>query len=717
MSYKHVDSNPASFHGNAKSQSDPGEEPTEALLELRAIFRNTAVAIVFTRGSWIRRCNECAAEIFGYPAADELAGQHASVIFKGSDDYQRLLAKANPLLISGSAFHADWDFIRADGVELICNLYGQAIDSADMDKGAVWVIEDVTEKRRTEKALRERQSVIDATLEYMDQGISIVDADLRCLATNRRFRELLGIPESMLRAGTYFAEIIRYNAERGEYGPGDVDEQVQARVALAKRFEPHDLERTRPDGTVIEIRGRPIPGGGFVTVYTDVTKRAQTEEHIRYLATHDGLTGLPNRERFSQVLTEAVASARNGHRSFGLLFIDLDRFKIINDSLGHEAGDSLLKEMASRFRECVGEQDMIARLGGDEFVVLAGDASNREDLALLAQRFIAAALDPVTVMGRECRVSASIGVCMFPDDADDEQTLMKHADLAMYRAKERGKCVYAFYSSALGTNTFDRMAMEADLRHALDREELFVVYQPKVDIRTGTITGVEALLRWRHPRHGLVPPTKFIAVAEESGLILSIGRWVLRTACAQAMEWSRLRLGPVSMAVNLSPRQFRDEHLLSDLDAIVAETGMDPGLMELEITESVIMVNIRHAVETLQAIKDRGVALAIDDFGTGFSSLSHIKHFPIDTLKVDRSFIRDLGVDSQDRAITSAIISMSKTLGLAVVGEGVETEEQSNFLREQGCDQMQGYLFSRPLTATDLAKLLRQRENGVISYC
>ena len=708
MNSRHVDCKPASGEEGTGAQSRPREEPADALLELRAIFQNAAVAIVFTRGGWIRRCNERAAELFGYRAAEDLAGEHTAVILPSSDDYQRLLAKANPLLTSGEAFHADWDFVRADGVELICNLYGQAVDSTDMDKGAVWVLEDVTEKRRTEQALHERQAVLDATLEYMDQGISIVDADLHGLATNPRFRELLDIPERLCRPGTHFAEVIRYNAERGEYGPGDVNEQVQARVELAKQFEAHDLERTRPDGTVIEIRGRPIPGGGFVTVYTDVTKRAHAEERIRYLATHDGLTGLPNRERFSEVLTATVASAQGDQRTFGLLFIDLDRFKIINDSLGHEAGDSLLKEMARRFRECVGEQETIARLGGDEFVVLASDVSSRQELASLANTFIAAALDPVTVMGRECRVSASIGACLCPDDGEDEQTLMKHADLAMYQAKDQGKCAYAFYSSALGTYSFDLMAMEADLRHALDRDELFLVYQPRIDLRSGAIIGVEALLRWQHPDHGLVPPAKFITVAEESGLILSIGRWVLRTACTQVQEWSRLGLGPLAVAVNLSPRQFRDEGLLADLDAIVAETGMNPELLELEITESVIMVNIDHAVATLQAIKDRGAGLAIDDFGTGFSSLSHIKHFPVDTLKVDRSFIRDLETDSQDRAITCAIISMGKTLGLAVVGEGVETEQQWNFLKEQGCDQFQGFLFSPPLSPADFKKLIAQ---------
>lgn len=704
MDTGHSESEPAPGRESTGAQGVSKEGPADALLELRAIFQNAAVAIVFTRGGWIRRCNERAAELFGYRAADDLAGQHTAVILKGSADYQRLLAKANPLLTSGEAFHADWEFVRADGIELICNLYGQAVDSADMDKGAVWVIEDVTEKRRTEQALRERQAVLDTTLEYMDQGISIVDADLRCLTTNRRFRELLDLPEWLIQPGTHFAEVMRYNAERGEYGAGDVEEQVQSRVELAKQFKPHELERTRPDGTVIEIRGRPIPGGGFVTVYTDVTKRAQAEERIRYLATHDGLTGLPNRERFSEVLTATVASSQSGQGAFGLLFIDLDRFKIINDSLGHEAGDSLLKEMARRFRECIGEHETIARLGGDEFVVLSRAVSSRQELASLAKKFIAAALDPVTVMGRECRVSASIGACLYPEDGEDEQTLMKHADQAMYQAKDQGKCAYAFYSTAFGTHSFDLMAMEADLRHALDRDELFLVYQPRVDLQTGTITGVEALLRWQHPRYGLVSPAKFITVAEESGLILPIGRWVLRTACTQVTKWSQSGLGPIAMAVNLSPRQFRDEDLLADLDAIVAETGMNPGLLELEITESVIMVNIDHAVATLQEIKDRGSALAIDDFGTGFSSLAHIKHFPIDTLKVDRSFIRDLETDSQDRAITCAIISMGKTLGLDVVGEGVETERQWEFLKEQGCDQVQGFLFSPPVSAEEFAQ-------------
>ncbi|WP_290650406.1 EAL domain-containing protein [Aquisalimonas sp.] len=679
----------------------------QALLELRAIFENAAVAIVFTRGRRIQRCNERAAEMFGFSSPRDLANEPAIVIHKDAESYEQMVAKATPLLAAGQSFHSDWPFRKTDGRELVCNVYGQAVDPSRTDDGAVWVIEDVTENRRTEWALRERQAILNTTMEYMDQGISIVDAHLKVLAVNRRFRDLLDFPEWLCQPGTDFEAFIRYNAERGDYGPGDVEEQVRERVTLAWRFEPHEFERERPDGTVLEIRGRPIPGGGFVTVYTDITKRARAEKRVQYLATHDSLSGLPNRELFSQLLTHTLTSARRYIRAFGVLFIDLDRFKLINDTLGHEAGDQLLKEMASRFKNCSRESDVVARLGGDEFVVLIQEVDDREHAAAIADKFAAAALEPVTIMGRECRTTASIGICLFPDDAQDEQTLMKNADIAMYRAKEAGKNTHHFYCPLLDSRSFDPMAMEVDLRRALEHNQFSLAYQPRLDLETGAITAVEALLRWEHPQHGTIPPCNFIPIAEETGLIVPIGKWVLQTACAQNVAWAQAGLPPVRMAVNLSPRQFRDQNLLKDLAATLHDSDLDPNRLELEVTESVIMFNIDHAVDKLNAIRAWGVRLAIDDFGTGFSSLSHIRDFPIDTLKIDRSFIRKLGTDPEDQAITKAIISMGSTLNLRVVAEGVESREQLDFLRQQACHEMQGFYFSKPVEPAQFAKLLR----------
>lgn len=826
MSTKRPD---AGVHGELSG----GGDSEQALRELKAIFENASVAILFTRGSSIHRCNQRMAEMFAYTSPDELIGQPAIVIHTDTDSYERLRHEAGPRFSAGESFHTDWLLRRADDEHIWCNVYGKAVDPARPEDGLVWIIEDVTDARRTEQVLRERQTVLDTTLEYMDQGISIVDADLKILALNRRFRELLDFPETLCRPGVDFAEFIRYNAQRGDYGPGDVEEQVRERVELARRFEPHQFERERPDGTVLDIRGRPIPGGGFVTVYTDVTKRAhaeralresearfrsltelssdwfweqdadfritwqegrhwtgdnkafedevgktfwelgfemdggweahramlerhevfrdvvmyrrsrdgemyylrlsgepifnndggltgyrgvgrditpekRAEERIQYLATHDSLTGLPNRVLFTQMLEMTINSAQRYDHCFAVFFIDLDRFKIINDTLGHDCGDTLLEVTAKRLVQCCRSSDIVARLGGDEFVILVQEIEDREQAAAAARKILSQVIQPMTIRERECRVTASIGISMFPVDARDKQTLIRHADSAMYRAKEDGKNTYQFYSAELKSRALDRIKLEEALEQALERDELSLHYQAKIEFRTGTITGVEALLRWRNSELGTIAPAHFIPVAEETGLILPIGRWVLRTACAQNVAWQRAGLGPVCMSVNLSPRQFADEQLLTDLDDTLRETGMDPALLELEITESMVMSSLDQAMARLTAIKKRGVRLAIDDFGTGYGSLSQIKRFPIDTLKVDRSFIRGLANDTEDQEISKAIISMGRTLSLNVVAEGVETQQQHTFLRRYACDEMQGFYFSEPVAADRFAELLSQ---------
>ncbi len=436
-------------------------------------------------------------------------------------------------------------------------------------------------------------------------------------------------------------------------------------------------------------------------------ERRRAQERIQYLATHDGLTDLPNRVMFSQMLNVAIHSARRYNRRFAVLFLDLDRFKIINDTLGHEAGDTLLQEMAVRIRETLRSSDVVARLGGDEFVVLLQEVTEREQVAIVARKLLSAVIKPVVIRGQECRVTASIGVSMYPADAQDEQALMKNADMAMYFAKEEGKNNFQFYSKDIKAQSLERLTLETSLRRALEHEEFFLHYQAKVDLAAGTITGVEALLRWQHPDLGLVSPAQFIPLAEETGLIVPIGKWVLKTACAQNMSWQRAGLPPVCMAVNLSPRQFADENLLHDLAAVLQETGMAPELLELEITESMVMGNVDRAAKQLAAIKHMGVRLAIDDFGTGYSSLAQIKRFPIDTIKVDRSFIREIPRNAEDKAITEAIIAMGKSLSLTVVAEGVETLEQQTFLREHACNEMQGYYFSKPVAPEQFADLLR----------
>ncbi len=683
-----------------------------------------------------------------------------------------------------------------------------------------------------EATLRQSMPLLDQILEYMDQGISVLDNDLRIVATNRRLRELFGFPEWLCKPGTPMEAFFRYNAERGDYGPGDVEEQVHSRVELAGRFEPHRFERERPDGTVLDIRGMPVPGGGFVTIYTDVTERARAEralresearfrsltalssdwfweldasfrvcrvegpsasrdaqaiesllgkagwelgldieggwealrahfdshrpfkdvvthglfadgslryvqfsgepmvdpqgrfigyrcigrditaqkraeERIQFLATHDGLTGLPNRNLFSQLLNQQIQSARRYEGKFAVMFLDLDRFKAINDTFGHEAGDLLLEEMASRFSACVRASDVVARLGGDEFVVLVQEAGDIEQVNTVARKILSAAIKPVMIAGQECRVTASVGICMFPQDAQDEQALMKNADTAMYRAKAQGKNNVQFYSAEVEAQSLERVALESSLRQALLRGEFALHYQAKLDLKSGAISGVEALLRWLHPELGTVLPLQFMALAEETGLIVPIGQWVLKTACNQNVAWQRQGLPPVCVAVNISARQFTDE-LPGDVAAALQASGLDPHLLELELNEGTVMVNAARAVRLLGALKQIGVRIAIDDFGTGYSSLAQINSLPIDTLKVDRSVIREIDGNTRDGSIAQAIIAMGKTLSLTVVASGVETPEQQAYLSEHACDEIQGYHFSKPVLPDALADLLRR---------
>lgn len=437
----------------------------------------------------------------------------------------------------------------------------------------------------------------------------------------------------------------------------------------------------------------------------DEKKRA--DERIEYLASHDSLTNLPNRETFNELLRHAIEMADRHQRQIAVLFIDLDRFKVINDSLGHDAGDILLVEVADRLRSRLRASDVVARLGGDEFVVILEETAARDDVEQVAGELLSALSQPLQLRGHECHTSASIGIAMYPDDGSDVQTLTKNADMAMYLAKEDGKNGFRFFSKEIKTQSIERLTLESALRRALERDQFSLHYQPKVDMVSGQITGVEALLRWMHPELGQVSPGQFIPLAEETGLIVPIGRWVLGEACAQNMAWQRRGLRPVTMAVNLSPRQFADEHLLHDVDEALLASGMSPVLLQLEVTESMVMRNVSRAIRVLDAIQNRGIRLAIDDFGTGYSSMSLMKQFPIDTIKVDRSFVRDLAHDTEDQAIAQAIISMGKALGMTVIAEGVETVEQREFLRQHACDEMQGFLFSKPLPADELAQLLR----------
>ena len=441
----------------------------------------------------------------------------------------------------------------------------------------------------------------------------------------------------------------------------------------------------------------------------DIDERKHAEGRIQFLAYYDALTGLPNRALLQDRLAKALASARREKDKVALLFLDLDGFKTVNDSLGHSVGDLLLKEVAERLRKWAREQDTVARLGGDEFLIVLTSVKDIPDAAVAAKRFMDAMNAGFVIQGHSLSISCSLGISVFPSHGSDGEALIKNADAAMYCAKDRGRNNFQFFTEDMNAEVVQRLTLENSLRLALDKRELFLVYQPQMDIATGKITGLEALLRWQHPKLGLVPPDKFIRIAENSGLIMPIGEWVLRTACAQSRKWQDEGLRPV-VSINVSAVQFRQAGFCELIGRVLRETGLAPQYLELELTESLLLSNADTMFSVLQNLRTMGLKLAIDDFGTGYSSLSYLRQFPVNKLKIDRSFIRDVVVNPDDAAITNAIIGMAKSLSLKVIAEGVETEAQMSFLRAHQCDEIQGYYYSKPLAVDKVADKLRNND-------
>jgi diguanylate cyclase (GGDEF)-like protein/PAS domain S-box-containing protein len=445
---------------------------------------------------------------------------------------------------------------------------------------------------------------------------------------------------------------------------------------------------------------------GVVIVFHDVGAARALPLKMSYLAQHDSLTDLPNRTLLSDRLTQAIALAHRNGKKLAVLFLDIDRFKHINDSLGHAIGDRLLQSVAQRLLACVRRSDTVSRQGGDEFVILLPEVAHVQDAAAIGDVILLALSTPHHIVKHDLHVTASIGIATYPDDGTDAETLMQNADLAMYHAKDNGRDNYQFFKADMNVRAVERQFVEVALRHAVDQREFVLQYQPQMNLGTGAIIGVEALIRWRHPERGLVPPAHFIPIAEECGVIAAIGRWVLREACCQAQTWQRAGLPPVRVAINISAAELRAKDFVAGVRATLLETGLDPRYLELELTETFLMQDSKSTLGVLLALKAMGVQLALDDFGTGYSSLSYLRRFPIDTLKIDQSFVRDITTDAGDAGIVSAVISMGKSLNMRVVAEGVETQEQLAFLQEQRCPEGQGYHFSRPLVAREFTRLL-----------
>ena len=450
---------------------------------------------------------------------------------------------------------------------------------------------------------------------------------------------------------------------------------------------------------------------GLIGVAADITERKRAEARLMQLANFDTLTHLPNRALFHDRLAHALAKAHRSKKLVALLFLDLDRFKTINDSLGHYAGDELLKSVAERLQKNAREEDTVARLGGDEFTVILEGINYNEDATIVARKILEVMGQPFYLDGHEVFVTTSMGIAIYPLDGDNSDDLLKNADTAMYRAKEQGRNGYRFYTADMNAKAVEQLIMESSMRHALERNEFEVYYQSQIDVHSRELTGFEALLRWRHPDLGLLYPNQFLRLAEDNGLIVVIGEWVLHHVCAQAAHWQRTGLPPVRVAVNLSGRQFRQENLVESVARALHESGLSPHLLELEITENFLLDNIQSAVITLNRLHDLHVQLAMDDFGTGYSSLSYLKRFPLNSLKIDQSFVRDITTDPDDAAIAEAIIALAKTLRLRVMAEGVETEEQLYFLRSRGCDQAQGFLINEALPADQVLPWFQSRNS------
>jgi diguanylate cyclase (GGDEF)-like protein/PAS domain S-box-containing protein len=576
------------------------------------------------------------------------------------------------------------------------------------NKYFVAITQDISERKRSEEMLQNSENKYRVLFEDAADANWLMD-ETGFLDCNSAALEMFGYSAGapMLHP----ADISPPNQPDGTPSRTAADQKIaDAFLHGKKRFE---WLHQRKNGnvfpaevclTALTLSGRPT----LLATVRDITDRKVAEERIQYLAYYDALTGLPNRTLLQDRLAKTLAGARRQKDKVALLFLDLDGFKNINDSLGHSVGDLLLQEVAERLKTWGREQDTVARLGGDEFLIMLTNVTDVPDAAVAAERLMDAMTAEFVVQGHLLKVSCSIGISIFPEHGKDCDTLIKNADAAMYNAKECGRNNFRFFTEDMNTQVVERLTLENSLRLALEREELFLVYQPQMDMATRKVTGLEALLRWQHPELGLVPPDKFIRIAENSGLIVPIGEWVLRTACAQAQQWQQEGLPAVTVAVNVSAIQFRQEGFCGLIRNVLCDTGLAPQYLELELTESLLLANADLMLSVIQELKAMGLTLAIDDFGTGYSSFSYLRQFRVSKLKIDRSFIRDVAVNADDAAITAAIISIAKSLKLKVIAEGVENEAQMTFLRAHQCDEIQGYYFSKPLAVDKVAEHLRR---------
>ncbi len=690
---------------DASHEAEMARALWESEARYRGLFENAVEGIYQTTpdGHYLT-VNPALARIYGYDDPDQVIRERQDIASQTYVKPDARLRFVERMETDGVVENFEAQVYRRDG-EVIW-ITENARCARDQNGEVLFyegTVEDITERKRAHADLRLMAKVVNS----VHEGIIIIDRSGLIWGANEAFQrmtgrkaeDLLGQPASLTTRDLHepnFEASILARVERDGHWIGEA-------WGSRENAPPFPMEMS-----VSAVRDRQGVLTHYVAACTDITKRKRDEEHIRFQANYDMLTHLPNRYLIMDRLEQALLKARRDGSRVCALFLDLDRFKNINDSYGHAAGDELLKLVARRLRQVVRMSDTVGRLAGDEFVVVLSEVADGADGDQVAEKIIEILSEPFLILDAELFCLPSIGITYFPDQAESVETLLRNADVAMYHAKQAGDRRFLTFSEDMAQRSIEMMNLETDLRHALNREELELHYQPKVGVDGRTVVGAEALIRWRHPRLGLVGPNDFIPLAEDSGLIIPIGRWTLATACEQFMTWRTQGLAPPSVSVNVSARQFNDSGLLDTVREALERTGVPPGCLDLEITESVMTGDVERAVATLNALKAMGVTLSIDDFGTGYSSLNYLKTFPIDTLKIDQTFVRDVSHDSKDAAIIATIVSLARNLGFNVVAEGVETLDQMDFLRQNDCLLFQGYWVSRPLPVADFTVYLRE---------
>ncbi|MEO6824874.1 MAG: EAL domain-containing protein [Nitrosospira sp.] len=672
-------------------------ELDHSLSVLRATIESTADGLLVTDESGRILChNQLYLDMWPIPPELMKASRHLPLI-----EYCRSFLKdSGQFMLSTEKIYATWPPESFDVLQFndgrVFERYTKVRFVEGLNVGRVWSFRDITECRRAESYKAQLAAIVESSND------AIIVKDLNGIITNwnsgaerifgYRASEIIGrsisllIPPDRLEEENRIMKLVR----RGKLA--DHFETVR----WGKDNKPIDVSVTM--SPVKDNEGKIV---GVSKIARDISQRKESQERIQYLAHYDSLTGLPNRALLADRMRVAIGNAARYSKRLALLFVDLDRFKLVNDSLGHEIGDKLLKLAAGRMRSILREADTISRRGGDEFVILLSQIATERDAACVAEKLIAAVSRPYRIEEHELLLTASVGISIYPDNGKEASSLLRNADASMYSAKESGRNRYRFYSENLASGATERFSLEHDLRGALERDEIFVVYQPQIELATRRVIGAEALMRWRHPERGMVLPASFIPVAEDSGLILSLGERILRESCAQVRQWCDRYGFDGGIAVNISTAQFRQKDFTDVVLRVVADTGISPECLELEITEGVVMQDVESAIEKMRILDAHGIKIAIDDFGTGYSSLSYLRRFTVDRLKIDQSFIHDLPDSADAEAIIRAIVAMGRSLGWRVIAEGVETEAQARFLQHIACDESQGYLYAKPMVAKD----------------